>query len=519
MKKLLNITLRVVIMMSAPLILSNVLAQHQTVIAGKLLGHDGNALIKAHVHLIRPNQSEPITSVEVARDGAFKVATGETGLFFIHFTGVDHIRQEVPLYIEQPTEIKLQVQLRAHEYESDLSRAKIIGDFNGFSSQSPRPMQKQEDGTYAAEFETNAAKFAYQLLGVAKSGASINGTHAEDYIYDGGGDYRSVVAPKNGRVKIIFDPKKLVRSETTARVQFSDPNSREARFASIYDEMLKRRQEFSAAFAAHKKASKPTYEFKYNWSNDLSNLSKKVEEEKDPLLRQVLLFSYLDLGYGTYGAKLDAKLAQKALAEIRPISPLWTLEPDLIGVALSNSGQPEKYADYVRQIIENHPDSNLKKRARKQYAPDRSIMVGKIVPAFSFTLLDNPTITHTNESLRGKIYLIDFWATWCKPCIEEMENMHRVYKKYKSRGFEIVSLSLDDKPEIINSFRSGKWKMPWLNSLIPGGFDSELVKRFEISGIPKPILVDRTGKIIAIENELRGPNLDKTLALVLSGEK
>lgn len=54
-------------------------------------------------------------------------------------------------------------------------------------------------------------------------------------------------------------------------------------------------------------------------------------------------------------------------------------------------------------------------------------------------------------------------------------------------------------PETVSRFRSGRWKMPWLNAFIVNGFDSPLVKQFEISGIPRPILVDRDGKIIAGE--------------------
>ncbi|HJR06865.1 MAG TPA: hypothetical protein VJ842_06390, partial [Pyrinomonadaceae bacterium] len=84
---------------------------------------------------------------------------------------------------------------------------------------------------------------------------------------------------------------------------------------------------------------------------------------------------------------------------------------------------------------------------------------------------------------------------------------------------EILSPSFDDKPETVNRFREGKWKMPWLNSFITNGFDSPLVKQFEISGIPKPILVNREGRIIATENDLRGPNLAKTLARVLGENK
>lgn len=495
------------------------LSQQQTVIAGKLSGADGSALLKAHVHLTRPDQSKPLSSVELTDDMTFKLTTNETGLLFVQFTGVNHLSHEVPLYIEKPVGVRLDVQLKPYEYVNDFSGLRIIGDFNRFSSQSAKPMQKQPDGTYTAEFETSAEKFAYQLLGVTKSGNSVNGTQSEDYLYDGGGDYRSVLTPKNGRVKVVFDPEALVRAEATVKVHFGDGNSREERLAVIYDEMLKRRRSFSKTLAAHKAAGKPVYEFNYGWSTNLSDLSKQIVAEKDVLLRQWLLLSYLDLGFGVYGAKLDTALARKALEEIPPTSPLWSLEPDLIGVALKNSGQPDKYSEYVQRIIQSHPDQRVGNLAKKEYAPDRNIMVGKLIPAFSFASIDNPVTSYTNESLRGKIYLIDFWATWCKPCVEEMENMHRVYSKFKTRGFEVLSLSLDDKPETVNRFRSGKWKMPWLNSFVAGGFDSQVVKRFEISGIPKPILVDRDGRVIATGGDLRGPNLDKTLARILSESK
>jgi thiol-disulfide isomerase/thioredoxin len=494
-------------------------SQQQTVIMGKLSGAEGAVLPKGHVHLARPNQSKPLSSVEVASDGMFKLVTSETGLLFVQFTGVNHLSEEVPLYVEKPVEVRLDVQLKPYEYVSDFSGVRIVGDFNNFSSQSARPMQRQPDGTYAAEFETSAAKFAYQLLGVTKSGNSVNGTQSEGYVYDGGGDYRSVVTPKNGRVKILFDPKALVRAEASAQVRFADANSKQARLAAIYNEMLKRRRAFSAAFAAYKSTGKPAYEFQYDWSQDLSDLAEQITAEKDVLLRQFLLFSYLDLGYGVYGAKLDPALARRTLEEVPPTSPLWSLEPDLIGVALMNSGQPGKYSEYVQRIIQDHPDQRVRNLAKKQYAPDRAIMIGNPIPAFGLASLDVPATVYTNEGLRGKVYLIDFWATWCKPCVEEMENMHRVYQKYHGRGFEILSLSLDDKPETVKRFRSGKWKMPWLNAFVPDGFDNPLVKQFEISGIPKPILVDRGGRIVATENELRGPNLDRTLSRMLGENK
>jgi thiol-disulfide isomerase/thioredoxin len=508
------------VIFSAALLLcpAGILAQRQTVITGKLVGHDGRPMLKAHVHLTRLNQRQPAMSVQVSRDGLFRLATSETGLLFVQFTGVDHLQEEVPIYVDRPGRIKINARLSVNDYGQDFSGLKIIGDFNNFSSQSAQPMEKLPDGTYVAEFETQAKQFAYQLSGVRKSGGTINGTQSENYIYDGSGDYRSVVTPRNGRVRIVFDPNKLVRSTTNAQVRFVPAHSKAARFALIYDQMLKRRQPLSAALAAHKKGGKPAYEFSFDWSVYLSDLSQQIAKESDPLFRQLLLISYLDLGYGTYGARLEPALAQKALAEISPVSTLWAIEPDLIGIALKNSAAPDLYADYLQRIIDYHPDQKVRTLVRKEYAPNRSIMIGKAVPAFSLASLDNQT-TYTNESLAGKVYLIDFWATWCVPCVEEMENLHAVYEKYNARGFEILSISLDEKPERVMEFRQGKWKMPWLNSFAVGGFQNETIKRFEISGLPKPILVDRLGRIIATGGDLRGAGLRKTLTLALGEDK
>ena len=81
---------------------------------------------------------------------------------------------------------------------------------------------------------------------------------------------------------------------------------------------------------------------------------------------------------------------------------------------------------------------------------------------------------------------------------------------------EILSLSFDQKPEDVKKFREEKWKMPWKHAFIEGNFQSDLAKLFEVNGIPKPILVDETGKIIAIEGKLRGETLEQTLGKVFA---
>lgn len=489
----------------------------RTVITGKLIGSGGDSIPKADVHLLRFNQSKPLISVEAAEDGSFRLVTDVSGLFRLQFTGVNHQSHEIVLLIEKSAEIGVNAKLKGHDYVTDFSGARIIGDFNNFSSSTGKPLEKQPDGTFVAEFDRAGERFVYQLLGLTAGGGSVNGTQSEDYVYDGGGDYRSVITPSNGRVKIVFDPNLLTRSKEQAQVIFRDVNSVAARFATIYEAMLKRRKSLQAAVAAYKKTGKPLDEFNYNWSADAAVLSKQITREKNPALRRAFLLSYLDLGYGAFGAKLNPTLARKALAEIAPTSPLWSIEPRLIGVALNNSNQSENYASYVQQAIENHSDATVKRIVKAEYAPTRNIMVGKDVPTFSLVDLNDPKIIYTSENLKGKIVLIDFWATWCVPCIEEMPNLHKQYEKYKEKNFEILSISLDEKADIVQKFRSQKWKMPWLHALMSSSKDVQ--RQFEIVGIPKAVLINANGKIVATEKDLRGKNLDETLTRVLGETK
>jgi thiol-disulfide isomerase/thioredoxin len=147
-------------------------------------------------------------------------------------------------------------------------------------------------------------------------------------------------------------------------------------------------------------------------------------------------------------------------------------------------------------------------------APDRKIQKGKAVPDFRFASLDDSTVI-TPEKMKDQVYLIDFWGTWCGPCVGEMKWLHDAYNKYKSRGFTIISVAIDDTPQAIAKFRKSTWPMPWFNVLLEGGIDGPLAKSFEVAGMPKPILIGKDGQILAEEKELRGEELDKTLSRIL----
>ena len=150
-----------------------------------------------------------------------------------------------------------------------------------------------------------------------------------------------------------------------------------------------------------------------------------------------------------------------------------------------------------------------------QINPNKAIAKGKPVPDFQIKLLHSDE-TVSKESMLGKYYLIDFWAVWCGPCRAEMPNLHEAYNEFKSDNFTILSLSFDPRAEAVDKYRKETWAMPWLHSFIEGGFNNDLSKRFEVLGIPKPLLVNPQGIIVATETELRGENLKKTLSKYLT---
>jgi len=98
-----------------------------------------------------------------------------------------------------------------------------------------------------------------------------------------------------------------------------------------------------------------------------------------------------------------------------------------------------------------------------------------------------------------------------------MKNLHAVYEKFKDKNFSILSISFDQKSEDVVKFRKEMWRMPWLNAFLEDGFRSELAKKFEVVGIPKPILVGPKGLILDEGFTLRGEALDRTLSRYLEG--
>lgn len=180
--------------------------------------------------------------------------------------------------------------------------------------------------------------------------------------------------------------------------------------------------------------------------------------------------------------------------------------------------RPEQYLEVYKALdkglTEKYPNNKdiqsfhaMVQQTEMMVAKTEAIKVGAEAPELILPTKDNKDLALS--SFRGKIVLIDFWASWCAPCRKELPNVKRVYEKYKNKGFEILGVSLDkDRDTWLEAIDKEGLKWPQVSDL--KFWQSEACQTYAVQSIPYTVLVDKEGKIIA--TDLRGADLDKKLA-------
>jgi thiol-disulfide isomerase/thioredoxin len=171
------------------------------------------------------------------------------------------------------------------------------------------------------------------------------------------------------------------------------------------------------------------------------------------------------------------------------------------GLQVAESAERDQVQrQFYKRLTNGHEGSNYAEEARRLFAPNSQIQPGNELPEFRLPRLSDSTATFAKGDFEGRTLLIDFWGSWCPPCLRAMPPLHEAYRKYGGDDFTILSVAMRDTREAVRAFRSNRWKMPWHHAFVPKGSDLEkrLRGRFEISSFPMAILVGPDGQILRV---------------------
>ena len=510
-------------------------AQDATTLRGTVTAPDGTphevVSITAHAY-----GNAQVASTYARPDGSFELALDTTGVVELRIHPMHASRIHRFLYL-RPEDPPVSLTARVAGFERMSQQPRVRGSFNGFASNTGTvAMTPQGDGTYAATVPSPGDTLRYQV-GDVKRNDVVAGTQF-DRVERRGARFVSVLASPGDSTRITLDLAAFPEPGSSS-VTFDDPDHAAAAFARFYDEtnalFTKMMTELSRR--VEKDGGQNAYEWagNYTWTENQALLDEALTSVTDPNLASAYRFVAAKSRF-----TIDSTLARRIVSSLQPDAAIWSLSggssATRILASTSSDEILESHLEYALRMLRTQPSNGVRgpllasltrqaresddtrlyevfyawlesefsgtdyvKYARIQREGQTVATPGTPMPDLSVPSLRDPSRTFSMDDFKGKVVLVDFWATWCAGCVDDVEKHQEVYEKYKDKGFDILSISLDASPSAVREFMD-KHAMPWPVAHVEGGMEGELATRFQIYGLPTPILIGPDGTVIA-----RGP--------------
>lgn len=215
-------------------------------------------------------------------------------------------------------------------------------------------------------------------------------------------------------------------------------------------------------------------------------------------------------------AYLFSGRAEKALPKLKSLQDDYPGRPEIyareLAYSLARCGKQAEaltFMDDVETFLSTGDKSRLLPRIKNHFDVIR--MIDK--PLRAFEVKDHQTGKKiSSETLKGNVVMIDFWATWCRPCIAELPFLLSAHREFSSKGFAVFSISLDDDKDQFERMIAER-KMNWRHYYDGKKWSNDLALVFEIHSVPANLLVDRKGIVRSVN--LRGVEINSEVAKLL----
>ena len=307
--------------------------------------------------------------------------------------------------------------------------------------------------------------------------------------------------------------KKEAKVEVKQKDRYAVPEGDSAALLKFVEELQKFRPETAEQFYEHRKKAPAAMK---------AAAEKILKLEKDPTSPAAQKAKLLLLS-ARVASLAGAKPAEQKeiVAEIGAVlkaAPI--LSRNELGIAFGAASALEKVGNEklaieafrsFGELFSKQEDDLLVSYGAKMLGASRRIDLPGNTIKLEGTLVDGSEFDW--KSYRGKVVLVDFWATWCGPCIQELPNVREHYAMYHDKGFDVVGISLDSDRGRLEEFLE-KNELPWKTLFQDGGgWDHPIASYYGVMAIPTVILVDKKGKVVSMN--ARGPELGRQLEELL----